>query len=424
MNMNLSRREIMQLAALGVLAGPASGWMGSLAARAGEGLANGKKRKSCILLYMNGGPSHVDTFDIKPEMSEFKAIDTTVPGIQISEHLPLLAKQMKDMALLRGMSTTEGSHARANYLMHTGYREGVGGVIHPTLGSLTSASIGEKDPELPNFISVDAGGKGNGKRTFHVSYLGPEHSPLHVNDPDRGVENLKPAGSLLELDRNAALLDEMEQGFLSRTHGEPVLAHREAYKSAVRLMKSSKAKAFDIATESASVKQLYGDSKFAEGCMLARRLVENGVSFVEVGLGGWDTHQNNFERVKDLSTTLDRGMSALIQDLRSRGMLDNTLVVWMGDFGRDPKIKNGGRGHFPRAWSTVLAGGGLKTGRTIGKTDKSGGTVEERPTSVKDLMATICMALNIDVSKEFVTRTGRPMRAVDKGENPIKELLG
>lgn len=413
---------MMRLAALGVFAGPASGWMGSLAARAGESAA-GKKRKSCILLYMNGGPSHVDTFDIKPEMSEFRAISTAVPGIQVSEHLPLLAKEMKNIALIRGMSTSEGSHARANYLMHTGYREGVGGVIHPTLGSLASATIGDKDPELPNFISIDSGGKGGGKRAFHVSYLGPEHSPLQVRDPGSGVENLKPSGTLAELDRNAGLLDEMEQGFLSRTHGEPVAAHREAYKSAVRLMKSSKAKAFDIGAEPESVKKLYGGGKFAEGCMLARKLVETGVPFVEVDLGGWDTHQNNFERVKGLSATLDRGMSALMQDLRSRGLLDSTLIVWMGDFGRDPRVKNGGRGHYPKAWTSLLAGGGLKTGQVIGKTDKTGAAVAERPVSVKDFMATVCKALGIDTSKEFITRTGRPMRTVDKGEKPIQELL-
>jgi hypothetical protein len=419
--MNISRRDMMRLAALGVFAGPASGWMGSLAARAGEGATG--KRKSCILLYMNGGPSHVDTFDIKPEQSEFKAISTAVPGIQVSEHLPLLAKQMKDIAIIRGMSTNEGSHARANYMMHTGYREGVGGVIHPTLGSLASASIGDKDPELPNFISIDSGGKGNGKRSFHVSYLGPEHSPLQVHDPARGVENLKPDGPMPELERSAGLLDELEQSFLTRTHGEPVEAHRDAYKSAVRLMKSSKAKAFDIASEPDSVKKLYGDHKFGEGCMLARRLVQIGVPFVEVDLGGWDTHQNNFERVKTLSDTLDRGMAGLIQDLRSHGMLDDTLIVWMGDFGRDPHIKNGGRGHYPKAWSSVLAGGGLKTGQVIGNTNKTGAGVENRPVNVKDFMATICLALNIDINKEFVTRTGRPMRAVDKGENPIKELL-
>lgn len=419
--MNISRRDLMRLAALGVFAGPASGWMGSLAARAGE-RATGK-RKSCILLYMNGGPSHVDTWDIKPEQSEFKAISTAVPGIQISEHLPLLAKQMKDIAIIRGMSTTEGSHARANYMMHTGYREGVGGVIHPTLGSLASASIGDKDPELPNFISIDSGGKGNGKRSFHVSYLGPEHSPLQVHDPAKGVENLKPDGPLPELERSAGLLDELEQSFLTRTHGEPVEAHRDAYKSAVRLMKSSNAKAFDIASEPDSVKKLYGDHKFGEGCLLARRLVQIGVPFVEVDLGGWDTHQNNFERVKNLSDTLDRGMAGLIQDLRSHGMLDDTLIVWMGDFGRDPHVKNGGRGHYPKAWSSVLAGGGLKTGQVIGNTNKTGAGVENRPVNVKDFMATICLALNIDINKEFVTRTGRPMRAVDKGENPIKELL-
>jgi uncharacterized protein (DUF1501 family) len=192
-------------------------------------------------------------------------------------------------------------------------------------------------------------------------------------------------------------------------------------------MQSREAKAFDLALEPAASRAAYGSSKFGDGCLLARRLVETGVSFVEVTLGGWDTHQNNFERVKTLSGQVDAAAGALVHDLKQRGLLDSTLVVWMGEFGRTPKINSRGpkpgRDHYPRAWTSVLLGGGIKGGQVIGRTDKEGATVEERPVSATDFLATVCEALGIDYLKQNVAPNGRPLRIVDKEARPIKELL-
>jgi hypothetical protein len=414
----LARRDLLKLSALGVLSAPVSGWLDILAARAADESQGKPRHKSCILLFMQGGPSHIDTFDPKPEnkTSEIKAINTAVSGIQVGEHLPKVAASMKDIALLHGMSTSEGSHGRARYYMHTGYREGVGGVVHPSIGAIASARLGKPDDPLPNFVSVGQG--------FGSGYLGPFHAPLEINDPARGVENLKPTDDLAAFDKRANLLDEIEKGFLDRVQTPSAQAHQATYQRAAQLMHSSKAKAFDISAEPAELRDAYGRNRFGDACLLARRLVENGVSFIEVQLGGWDTHRDNAARIKSLCGQLDPAMGTLIKDLKDRGMLQDTLVVWMGDFGRTPTVgKQGGRDHYPRAWSTALAGAGIKAGQAIGRTDKQGATVEDRPVNAIDFMATICSALGIDYTKNFYTRDGRPMRIVDKNEKVVSQLF-
>jgi hypothetical protein len=419
----LSRRDLLRLSAAGVLSAPAWGFLPTLAAHAAEAVKAGGKHKSCILLYMSGGASHIDTFDPKPGNGEFRPIATAVSGIHVSEHLPKLAMLMKDISVIRSMRTTEGSHARARYLVHTGYREGPAGLVHPTLGAVASATLGQPGAELPNFISIATAGKGR-TQLLGAGYLGPAHAPLLVEDPSRGVENLRPVDSLSAFGRRAELLDEMDERFAERKQVAAARAHREAYRSAARLMRSEKARAFDLSQEPASVRKSYGSGRFSEGCLLARRLIEVGVPFVEVDLGGWDTHRDNFPRVKNLSAILDQGMSALLADLKSRSLLEHTLVVWMGDFGRTPQIKGNGRGHWPQGWTTLLCGAGLKTGQVTGRTDRNGGRVEERPVAINDFLATICKALGIDYRKEFTTRLGRPLRVVDKGEKVIAELFG
>ena len=418
--LSLNRRDLLRLSALGVMTPPVSGFLDILAAQAAEQAQGGKPRhKSCILLFMHGGPSHIDTFDPKPEnkSSEIKPIATSVNGIQVGEHLPKVAKVMKDIALLRGMSTREGSHGRARYYIHTGYREGVGGVVYPSIGAIASAKLGKPDDALPNFVSI-------GGQSFGSGYLGPFHAPLEVADPVKGVENLKAVDSLTALDKRTSLLEEVEKGFLDRVQAPAAEAHKTTYQRAAQLMHSEKAKAFDLGAEPASLRDAYGRTHLGDACLLARRLVENGVAFVEVQLTGWDTHRDNAARIKTLCGQLDPAMATLIADLKSRGLLDSTLVVWMGDFGRTPTVgKQGGRDHFPRAWTTALAGAGLKTGQAIGRTDKQGGTVEDHPISAIDFMATICSALGIDGNKNFTTRDGRPIRIVDKGEKVIKELF-
>jgi hypothetical protein len=416
----LSRRDFMRLSAAGVTGVSLSGWLGVLASRAAQ---TGARNKACILLWMDGGPSHKDTFDMKPgtdNAGEFKPIATSVPGLQISEHFPRLAQLMHHGAVLRGMSTGEGAHGRARYYVHTGYKEGQGGLTYPSIGSIVAAELGRPDFPMPNFVSV-------GARSYGAGFLGAKHQPLVVTDPSRGVENLKPLVDAQHFNSRVGLLEEMEQAFFREYKAGAATDHKTTYHRAVTLMKSKEAKAFDLALESAATKEAYGGTRFGEGCLLARRLVETGVSFVEVNLGGWDTHQDNFDRVKRLSAQVDPAISTLLKDLKERGLLDSTLVVWMGEFGRTPRINSRGakpgRDHYPRAWTSLMFGGGIKAGQVIGKTDKEGAAVVERPISALDFLATVCQVLGIDYKKQNNSPIGRPIRLVDKGANPIKELF-
>jgi hypothetical protein len=415
-----SRRDFLRLSSLGVLAPSLSGWLAPLAARAAESRA---KTRSCILLWMDGGPSQKDTFDMKPgtkDGGEFKPIATSVPGIQISEHLPNLAKQMQHAAILRGMTTGEGAHGRAKVYMHTGYKEGIGGLVYPSLGAIASKELGKPEFPLPNFVTI-------GNRSYGAGFLGPKHQPLNVTDASRGVESLKSALTEGQFSNRFGLLEEMEAGFFKQYGANAATDHRTTYERAVRLMQSKEARAFDLDREAESAKSRYGSGKFAEGCLLARRLIETGVTFVEVTLGGWDTHQNNFKRVKDLSSQIDQPISSLIEDLKQRGLLDSTLIVWMGEFGRTPKINTKGaqpgRDHYPKAWTSVLFGGGIKGGQVISKTDSEGAAVTDRPISALDFMATICKVLGIDYNKQNESNIGRPIRIVDKGAKPLTELF-
>lgn len=417
-----SRRDALRLATSGALGASLSGWMPVLARATASAPSPVAKRKSCILLYMDGGPSHIDTFDPKPGAEtggEFGVIDTSAPGIQISEHLPEIAKQMDKITLLRGMSTAEGAHPRAKHLIHTGYREGVGGLSYPSMGAIASAEIGNPNLPIPNFVAVG--------RSQGAGFLGAKHAPLVVNDPTKGVENLRPLVSAGQFDKRYDLLGQMESAFLKEYQANQGADHKTTYQRAVEMIRSQEAQAFDLSKESSETKAKYGSGRFAQGCLLARRLVEAGVAFVEVNLGGWDTHENNFERVKNLSGQIDKPMAALLADLKDRGLLDSTLVIWMGDFGRTPKInargEKPGRDHYPRAWTSLMAGAGLKGGRVIGKTDEKGGTVIENPISAVDFMGGVCQVLGIDSSKWYQTPIGRPIRVVDKSAKPIPGLI-
>src|SRR5262245_3695100 len=419
-----TRRELLKLAVAGVGAASLSGWVEPLSARAAEA---GKKGRACIVLWMDGGPSHIDTFDPKPDAraevrGEFKAIDTTVPGIQVSEKFPTLATLMKDIAIVRGMSTEEPDHGRGRLYMHTGYRPGVGGVEYPVIGSVASAEIGNPDAALPNFVVT---GTPLNKYEFVMTpgYLGPRHQPLALSDPAKGLEDLKPLAA--DFDARVGLLEEIERDFAKDYPARATEAHKTMVARTARLIRSDKAKAFDLDREPKAARDAYGDTTFGRGCLLARRLVEAGVPFVEVYLQNWDTHEKPVaEAAKGLMTQVDRGMGALLRDLKDRGLLDTTLVVWMGEFGRTPTVnRNGGRDHYSRAWTTVFAGGGVKGGRVVGRTDASGATVAERPVSARDFMATVCKSLRIDHTKTVDTPGGRPVKVVEKGAAPVAELF-
>jgi hypothetical protein len=415
-----TRRDFLRLTAAGVFAPTLSGWMPQMA-KAAE-VTGRKPAKSCILLWMEGGASHKDTFDLKPESKgagEFRPIKTSAPGVEISEHLPKIAGIMNHGVIVRGMSTPEGAHARARYYGHTGYREGQGGLVYPSMGAIASKELGKPDASMPNFVAI-------GGRSYGSGFLGPKHQPLLITDPNRGVEDLKAAASATQFDNRLGLLEKMEKAFHKEYQADSIVDHKTTYERAVKLMQSKESKAFDLAAEPSASKSKYGTGRFAEGVVMARRLVEVGVPFVEVSLGGWDTHQDNFKRVKSLSEQIDPAISALVNDLKDRGLLETTLIVWMGDFGRTPNINargaNPGRDHYPKAWSLAMWGGGIKGGAVIGKTDKEGATVVERPTNAQDYLATVCELMGIDHTKKNETATARPVTIVEKPK-PFTDLI-
>jgi hypothetical protein len=437
----LDRRAFVRAGAISAAAS-VSGWLAPLADVAAGDL---KRKRSCILLWMNGGPSQIDTFDPKPGHANggpFQDIATAAPGVRISEHLPKVAARMKYVALVRSMSSKEGDHGLASYFVRTG-RPSRGPVHYPTLGAVVAKELGQADAALPNFVSI-APFRVFNPAAYSSGFLGPRYAPLVVGETTFGppqpgaaersltVEDLAvPAGVSRErADARGQLAAKLQQEFAA-VHPDPVAkSHETAYSRAARLMQSAAAEAFTLDAEPAKLRDGYGRNVFGQGCLLARRLVERGVPFAEVTLGGpggvgWDTHQNNFDTVKQLSGTLDAAWSSLMDDLKDRGLLDTTLIVWMGEFGRTPKINGSkGRDHFPFAWSAALAGGGIKGGQAVGKTSKDGMSVEDRPVSVPDFLATVCQSLGIDPAVQNLSNTGRPVQVVELGAKPIQEVVG
>jgi hypothetical protein len=444
----LSRRDLLKLSAAGVLGSCVSGWFEHLAAAAAP---HSGRKKSCILLWMNGGPSQMDTFDLKPGHANggpFKTVKTTAPGLEISEHLPKIAQFGDKMAVIRSMTTKEADHSRATFLMRTGYVP-IGPIQYPPLGPIVARELGKEDAALPNCVAI-APVRFFSPAAYGPGFLGPKYAPLVVGEnapfvnQQRGANNFDAALKVQDIDPPADvdrehaslridLLQEMEKEFVARHPGVSTQSHRTAYDRAVRLMKTAANKAFNLEDEKPAVRDAYGRTLFGQGCLLARRLIERGVPFVEVtlagvngGTAGWDTHNNNFVQVKALSEVLDTAWAALMTDLKERGLLDSTLIIWMGEFGRTPRIvtQRTGRDHWPNSWSTVLAGGGIKGGQAYGKTSADGMEIKENPVSVADFMATICKALGIDPEKQNNSNVGRPIRIADKGGKPIKEVAG
>ena len=426
---DFTRRDFVKMSLASAFGVSYSSWLPRMA-QAAE--ASGK-HKAFILLWMTGGPSQTDTFDLKtehPNGGPSKSIETSVSGIHISEHLPGVAKQMKDLAIIRSLTTTEGDHDRATRAMLTGHKPGQEGVNYPSLGSMFAKELGDDASDLPHYVSVapmrfgDSGGPG---------FLGPNYAPLVVsgvsNDPEARanltIENLKaPAGVTKEsMEKRFEISKFLQDDFNKSAKSPSSKAHKANFERARRMIESNAKGAFKLDDETAALRDKYGRSQFGQGCLLARRLVERGVSFVEVTLGGWDTHGENFSAVKNLCGTLDPAWSTLMDDLRERGLLDSTLVVWMGEFGRTPKINNNnGRDHFPVAWSTVLGGGGIKGGQVIGDTGKAGTEVVNRPVKLADFYATMCAGIGVSPEHENISPEGRPIPLVDRGGKVIEEL--
>ena len=372
-----------------------------------------KNRKAAILLWMGGGPSSIDLWDLKPGASTggpFRPISTK-GDMQICEHLPMMGKQMDKASIVRSMSTREADHTRGRYYMHTGYVPNPN-IIHPSYGSVVAHQLGSQRPELeiPAFVSVGGSSEGPG-------FLGMAYSPFAVNSDGR-IRNLNLGISPDRVSSRIEALRMMETGFIKQNRGLAATEHAKVLGKTVTLMSSQQMKAFRVEAEPQNVRERYGENNFGRGCLLARRLVEARVPFVEVNLGGWDNHQNIFETLKNNKLPqLDRGMSALFEDLEQRGMLDDTAVIWMGEFGRTPNINgNTGRDHWARSWSVVAGGAGMKPGVAIGQTNEDGTRVEGQTYSSEDLMATVCKSLGIDLETTFTSTSGRPMKIANSGK--------
>jgi hypothetical protein len=413
----LGRRGFLRSIGGATAGGLSLGWLDSMTLRADE---IRKKGRSCILLWMNGGPSQFETFDPKPGTStggETKAIATAVSGIQVAEHWPETAKAMNDIALVRSLTNKEGNHQRAVYQLHTGYVPS-GSVKHPSIGSLAASELGEVGFDLPHFVSIAGFTQG-------ATFLGVEYEPFAVQDPNRPPQNatLPMAVTSKRYTRRLGLLKKIEQDFADSGGKIAVEDHQALYQKASNMVLSPRIKAFDLGEEPVKLRDSYGRTSFGQGCLLARRLVEAGVTFVEVQLNGWDTHQDNFTRVADLAGQADPGFATLVTDLKQRGLLDTTLVVWMGEFGRTPRVNpNTGRDHWPRSFNAALAGGGVRGGQVIGATNADGTDVKDHPVTVPDLLCSLCNSLKIDPRKENTSPLGRPLKIVDGGET-VKKLF-
>ncbi|QDU79204.1 hypothetical protein Pla110_09090 [Polystyrenella longa] len=445
---NINRRRCLQTLAGSIAGASASPWLRPLAqAMAAE--KTGSPKRNLIVLWMTGGPSQLDTFDLKPEHEnggEFKPIDTNVPGIQISEHLPQLAQQADKLAIIRSLSTKEGDHARGTYLMHTGQRPGAP-INYPSICASLSKELRGSDDTLPNFMSV-GGQLINFGMEIGPGFLGPGFAPLSVRAqaiPSQGggtptdasaesnpnnenaamaypsfrVEDLALGGSLDadQHQKRTELWSRLQTDFANRQGTSSALAsHQTVYQRAMNMMNGPAGKLFDLSDEPEELRQAYGTGVFGQSCLLARRLIEAGVSVIEVPFDGvsWDTHADNFTAVKNLSGELDSAWSTLMTDLDQRGLLETTTILWMGEFGRTPNINgNSGRDHFAQAWSCVFAGGGINGGQVYGATNESGMEVTNQKVEVGDVLTTLCDAVDIPSYTQNMSNLGRPINIAE-----------
>ena len=389
--------------------------------------SGGGKATSVIYLFMSGGMTHLDTFDPKPEAAsnirgDCRAISTKVDGIQLGHCLPKLAAQMDHVALIRSMTTTQGAHAQGRYYMRTGYAQR-SSIVHPSPGAWAGRLGGKTKGELPGYVTVNCGSEHPG-----AGFMEAQYAPLPLGNASSGLLNSRRRGiSEGGFDQQLTLRQQLDAEFDARfiKGQKKVRDYNEAFSAAVRLMKSKDLEAFDLSQEGQEVHKLYGSASFSKGLLLARRLVERGVRFIEVEFGGFDWHADNFGAMEEKIPVLDQALAALLQDLKIKGLLDSTLVVLGTEFGRSPKVnENAGRNHYPKAFSCMMAGGGIKGGQAYGSTDATGASViSENKVIAPDFNATIAHALGLPHDQIIESPSKRPFRMGGRKGKPITKLF-
>ncbi|MCS7021128.1 MAG: DUF1501 domain-containing protein [Gemmataceae bacterium] len=394
-----------------------------------------KKQKSLIILWMAGGPPTIDMFDMKPDSPNggpHRPINTVVSGIQISEYLPKLAKVFNHLSIIRSLNSREGDHDRGTYVMNTG-RQRDPLLDYPSIGSVLAYYQAMdieamRNADLPAFISV--GGPRGG-----AGFLGMRYAPFNIQNPGQPPENVNSPVDEGRTARRAALFARIENGFQTNVPGDAATAHREVYEKALNMVVSTRKEVFSLDKEldgkpiDPKLKEEYGNTQFGRSALLARKLVEAGVACVQITMGGWDLHNNTHAALTRMLPTLDAAFATLVKDLYQRGKLQDTVLIWMGDFGRTPRINaNAGRDHYSRAWSVVLGGGLIKGGVVYGETDKDGIAATKDEVSVLDLYATLYRGLGIDPTPEtnasIRDNIGRPYYIAGEKPRWIKELVG
>ncbi len=417
---DITRRQFMQhLAGAAAWTLPAASLAHSLQVHAKE---LRRQRKGAILVWLGGGASTLDMWDLKPGAATggpFRPMASSGPA-PICEHLPLIAQRMHQLSLVRSMSTREADHGRGRYYLHTGYPPDRT-VQHPSYGSLVAHELAlqqtDVDLKLPPFISIGGVSEGPG-------FLGMSYAPFVVS-PTGQVSDLDLEVDVQRFRQRVEALQAVEEGFIGQQRGPAAEDHAKILARALDLITTSQREAFQIEREPAAALQRYGDNNLGRSCLMARRLIEAGVPFVEVDYGGWDHHANIFASLQnDKLPALDRALSGLVEDLVQRGMWEHTAVICLGEFGRTPRINaNGGRDHWARCWSVVVGGAGFTGGRVIGQTNADGTQIEGDSYSAEDLMASVCHALGIPLEKTFKTPSGRPMKIANGGQ-AIAGLFG
>ncbi len=431
----LDRRSFMASAARGCLgvtiAGSAAELFspGALAADPTAVAEGGGKAKSVIYLFMSGGMTHLDTFDPKPEApDEFRGptetIKTNADGVRLGHYMSKLAGQADKIALVRSMTSTQGAHEPGRYFMRTSYAQRAS-IVHPSNGAWITRLKGRANKSLPSFVTV---GSGNGHPA--AGFFEPQYAPLPVGDANSGLQNVRRLRQVSEtqFNKQLALRQLLDKQFDEKFHKgqKNVRAYNQVFEEAVKLMQSEDLEAFDLKKENAKVHAAYGDHSFSKGVLLARRLVERGVRFIDVGFGGFDWHNDNFDQCEQKLPILDQALSALLQDLEAKGLLESTLVVVATEFGRTPKIvqERSGRNHFPKAFSYLLAGGGIKGGQAYGKTDETGSNVAENPVTGPDFNATIGFAMGVPHDLTLMSPSRRPFKLGARSGQPLTKLFG